>query len=433
MGEKHQLPRTLLLVVAMAAILVLSTLRSSKMLTQTTGMKPIDSGQAAIEKSKVETSGSLKKASSGTSLPTHDDFRPVTQLKGKDACTPDPHQPLRRISGLFPNYANASRFFNISSTDNMTLPLVCEFRNDEAFFKHFAHAMQQLYGCYSYYQQEQHRHGSDQSDRAKILLLSGTMKKQLTSNPFLKGFLGVLRDQMAVEIMSRSDFLKEMGGEQSIGVARLFVPGGYVISHAEQLIEMVETYISKTTTNSTLLKATKNDHCTFPRIGILNRRPSMGRSIQNTNTIVKELVNLSFQQEIPVEYFEGKSFAEQVQFFQSVDILLSPHGAQLTGLPFLAGASSTKCEQLLELFPDNYIIPAFYGSLARNSDIGYSYHYLSDRNSPTEADDAALSANMGLRIGARAANLCVDPDIMRSSVQNLVNDWAKCCRDGSIH
>jgi Glycosyltransferase 61 len=66
--------------------------------------------------------------------------------------------------------------------------------------------------------------------------------------------------------------------------------------------------------------------------------------------------------------FDGWSFAEQVVFMNSVDVLISPHGAQLTSIPFLPN-----CASILELFPQGYHPPYYFGSLAVASGVTHSY------------------------------------------------------------
>jgi hypothetical protein len=436
----------ILAAVGIAAILVVSTLQSSSMLDQVFVGREATYGQAAImgngidlgyhnEATDKAPKNNSSQSSSSFLLPKND-FRPVTQLRNNDDCTPGPHQPLHKVSDLFENYANATRFFNLSSaTTTRFEPLVCEFKIDQAYSKHFAHSMQQLYGCYSFYQQ----HHQYQHDRPKVLLLSSKTKSQFGSNSFLSGYLQVLQDEMGVQILSRKAFHETYHQESNVSssssssLASIFVPGGYVISHVPELNQIVQQHMSKTTTGKTpkveggsLCGRTEHN----PRIGILNRRPAVGRSIKNAGKLVERLANVSQDEHVSLEYFEGKSFIEQVEFFQRTDILLSPHGAQLTGLPFLANTHKETCSQLLELFPANYIIPAFYGSLARNSGIGYSYLYLS---SDQEADHhqsllETHEASLEHRVQARAANLCLSLDAIENTMKSLVNDWRECCR-----
>ncbi len=124
-----------------------------------------------------------------------------------------------------------------------------------------------------------------------------------------------------------------------------------------------------------------------------------------------------------MEYFEGRSFADQVEFFRRIDVLLSPHGAQNTGIPFM---SNKKCSHFVELFPENYLLPTFYGSLARNAGIGYSYLYMSAKEGDAGLtnDDSTLVD----RAHARATNFCLAPGAIRDAMARVVVDWSACCQ-----
>mmetsp|Transcript_49151 Transcript_49151/g.55693 ORF Transcript_49151/g.55693 Transcript_49151/m.55693 type:complete len:274 (-) Transcript_49151:134-955(-) len=134
------------------------------------------------------------------------------------------------------------------------------------------------------------------------------------------------------------------------------------------LITIVKTILLQLCTadddNSTTTTTTTNDHSTFT------------------------IRNLA----VDITYFEGKPFEEQVQFFRNTDILISPHGAGLTGLVFMAGGGgggssghddsdddgNNSCKEVMELYPKNYAIPYYFGSLAIQSGIRHSYVYYDD-------------------------------------------------------
>jgi hypothetical protein len=287
---------------------------------------------------------------------------------------------------------------------------------------HFSHAMQQLYACFSYWQTY------NNNASKPILLLSPKVQSKLERNPFLKGFLRVLQNAQHVQIMGKVPFL-ETYDTTSIRIQTMDVVGGYVLSHAEVLHQLVQQPYSSSfneTTNDDTATArssniTKSVCSSSPRIAILNRRKANGRSILNLEKLVKAISNATGQNDssISVTYFEGVvSFADQVNFYSSIDILISPHGAQLTGAAFLA-----PCSQLLEVFPHNYVIPDFFGSLATNVGASYAYLYLSDRPPPKETNTALSD-----RIHARATNLCPSTTTIVDAIQELIQDWRQCCQ-----
>mmetsp|Transcript_62296 Transcript_62296/g.69729 ORF Transcript_62296/g.69729 Transcript_62296/m.69729 type:complete len:186 (+) Transcript_62296:170-727(+) len=178
-----------------------------------------------------------------------------------------------------------------------------------------------------------------------------------------------------------------------------------------------------------------------------------------------------------------------------MDIVVSPHGAQLTGLPFLAGGGTTTttnnnkhnnktCPKLLEIFPPGYFLPDYFGSLAHESGIGYSYIYAaaaptatatvaqattaatqpttnrnnsssssssssSDSSSTTVTDNKntthsssfssivehkhkhtrIVSSNMQDRIAVRKQNFCLNPIEMVEILREEIRSWCECYAD----
>jgi hypothetical protein len=104
-----------------------------------------------------------------------------------------------------------------------------------------------------------------------------------------------------------------------------------------------------------------------PRIGILNRPKT--RRLQTVDVLAHELGQAFPMSSVTIKEFESASFADQVDFYSFVDILISPHGAQLAGLPFMPN-----CGGFVELMPKVYYRPKFFGSLATGSGlVGYGY------------------------------------------------------------
>jgi capsular polysaccharide biosynthesis protein len=95
-----------------------------------------------------------------------------------------------------------------------------------------------------------------------------------------------------------------------------------------------------------------------PRIAILNGGKKAFRMIENVDALVKRLKReIPGDTEIPVVDFERKSLEFQVQLFSNVDILISGHGAQLAGLPFMPHRGA-----VLEIFPLGYYAPHYFAS-----------------------------------------------------------------------
>ena len=167
---------------------------------------------------------------------------------------------------------------------------------------------------------------------------------------------------------------------------------------------------------------TTNDILSTVRIGILNRKKS--RDIRNMVELTKALQALVTTKVI-VTYFESASFKDQVDFFSSIDILISPHGAQLTGVIFMP-----RCGALLELFPKSYWIPEFFGHLALGAGLQYNYLYLAPSD---KVNDMALAKtqNFRFRARARAAHFHVPIARVVAEVNCMISQWASCCANHS--
>jgi Glycosyltransferase 61 len=176
----------------------------------------------------------------------------------------------------------------------------------------------------------------------------------------------------------------------------------------------------------------------IPRIGILNRRPENFRSLLNVDAIVNALENeLLYMNEniehcyrlgkiskptVNVAYFEGVSFQSQIEFYSSVDIILTPHGAQETGLFFMP-----RCGAILEFFPKGYHIPWFFGNLARMSGIAHYSGYISNTTDIGEDLIHGFDGTPYEQSCARYVNLCPQiPPISDYMMNSIVQDWQKC-------
>ena len=160
------------------------------------------------------------------------------------------------------------------------------------------------------------------------------------------------------------------------------------------------------------------DNTASPRIGILNRKKS--RRLKNVNVLAHELGQAFPMSSVTIKEFESASFKDQVDFYSSIDILISPHGAQLTGLPFMPN-----CGGSVELTPKGYHIPYFFASLAVGSGLRHGYVYMSGGDATNET--TVMFATRAGRQEARIANLCPPLEKIVDAVRILIDDWRQCC------
>ncbi|CAJ1951904.1 unnamed protein product [Cylindrotheca closterium] len=321
-------------------------------------------------------------------------------------CIPGPNQPLAKLHHtrnpldeprIDPSEAAAVR------------EVACDFhgRSDA----HFPHAMQQLYRCFSYWQ--------DYHTKVPYLLMpTGKVEQKLSNQPFIAGMLDMFEYQMDVGIIMKDIFnpkaLDDLIKQPHVDMQAFNLVGNFSLRHAYHLHHYAKKEFELNDTSTDTCKHSK------PRIAILNRAPNSRRTMLNAEHIANmtDMKELSRNNTVEVAYFEGLDVRDQIGFFRSVDILISPHGAQLTGVAFM----NAPCSHVLELFPKAYSLPGFFGSLAIESGKDYSYFYMSEN--PPEAEQAH---NKTERNHARAQDLCPSTDVMVDTIRKLVDEWRQCC------
>lgn len=357
---------------------------------------------------------------------------------------------------------------------NSTQYLPCRFHPKMTqFLQHFPHAMQQLYMCFDVWIEggillpQQQEEGHKTSTLIPILLYDNTTQQKLWTMgvnraPFLGGVVDLLTTQIGLQQASLQDFLQQEPYYQNTTIPSFSQPVGFLFRHADELNDLMQRYLE----SGQEMEQTddEDEACPVPQIRILSRLNN--RAISNAQEIANRLNTLDFRQggaadksaaatilswltqqtrspfrNVTVHFFEGATFLEQVQFFRTTDILISGHGAQLTGLPFLGAERKrshqriSTCAQLMELFPKNYAIPYYFGSLAVQAGVAHSYMYLAEdgvkKNNNTEYSivfpwENRVGSKFEERVRARSANLRPSVDVMVDAVGELVRDWRDC-------
>lgn len=96
------------------------------------------------------------------------------------------------------------------------------------------------------------------------------------------------------------------------------------------------------------------------RVGILDRAPPSGHLL-HAHDIAAALAD-ALSSTVDVALFENATLAEQAAWMRDHDVVISPHGAQLTNLVFLQ-----PCAAILELSPAHYFVPGYFLTLALNA------------------------------------------------------------------
>lgn len=160
---------------------------------------------------------------------------------------------------------------------------------------------------------------------------------------------------------------------------------------------------------------------TEPAIAILNRKKQSARFIVNAKRLQRHVQKLT-NQPVILETFENKTFMEQISFMSQVDILISPHGAQLTSLSFIPS-----CGSIFEIFPRGYYLPHFFGPQAITSGLRHGYVYNGANVNKEWYKSGMLDRTQRFR--ARRSNVCVPLETSLTIIGKMVDKWKVCCQE----
>ena len=278
---------------------------------------------------------------------------------------------------------------------------------------HLPHWLEIIYRCWSWWDMQDLK-----TNVLEVPKDSFEFWNRSRTSPFAEGLWNVMSRAKRVEIRiggnTTASEIRATPLPNTVGWSlrdELYLPWFSSIKTARTLRKLV---VKKTFPGRRLSGCVQLDE---PRIGVLDRVET--RHLLNHREIVKGLQSLV---STPVRYalFEAASFSDQVDFFSSVDIVVSPHGAQLSGVAFLP-----TCGQVLELLPRFYHCQFFFGSLTTSTGSTASYLYLSDGSAKVEMEN--ITTHEARRI-ARSVQLCPPISSIQSAVEELIQKWRKCCR-----
>jgi hypothetical protein len=285
---------------------------------------------------------------------------------------------------------------------------VCEFAN-VGYWGLFPHTMQQIYRCISFWHAHPH-------SPAVLVWPNDSKQRRYTA-----GVRDFLRHALHVTEVSDRSALDDPSG------ALIVQPNHvqHLEDHPHQGIVLSNPADAALFRSQMLdyLELTSKAGCgakrLLPRIGILNRSKDSKRSLVNAKAL-REQLQVYSRKPIKIAYFEDASFAEQVEYMANVDILVAPHGAQLTSINFIP-----PCGSVVEIAPPGYSFPLFFGPLAASAGLQHSFIY-TGMNITAEWDEMAMKSH-ALRVKSRHVEICVPLDVTVARVADLVQGWQSCC------
>ena len=203
------------------------------------------------------------------------------------------------------------------------------------FCDHFPHFAQQLYRCVSFW----HKYPQHQPV-FRTLPIDSKLHQRAVKKIFTSGLLQLLPK---IGVLVVPDDKKDKNqrvkavNDQSVSVRTIrpqqhYQGSPFQTASVDTMISFRDKLVAAVVPPQ---KEQQDYFCpSIPRIAIINRHEK--RHINNVDAIRNELQSeFELPYNIPIYYFEQTSFEEQVLIWSSIDIAITPHGAQETGLIFL--------------------------------------------------------------------------------------------------
>ena len=350
---------------------------------------------------------------------------------------------------------------------------------------HFPHALQQMLACWSWWRKLQRKDHHQQQRKAhfnlqKVLVWNKTGYEEFGTSAFVDGLLDVLQSPGggSVSVVENLDNRRYKNDSSVVVVRPSLAMTQRELYHslhvtnttprpnfatyqtprdAQSLADATLRHLglqrqrtsepSSPSSNSSASSPCGED--TVVRVAVLNRRKQM-RKLLNAEDITTAL-QLQPGLNVSLYYFENATFGDQVQTFLDHDIIVSPHGAQLSGIVFASAShhqdgvpsqhasSAASCTTVLELFSEFFIWPRYFGSLATLSGLRYAYLHVApddpDAFHPTMDEIGRLYAKYSqARLHNRARPTCALVSSVVETVMAAAKAWRACsCKPKHRH
>ena len=280
----------------------------------------------------------------------------------------------------------------------------CELDDEYKYTHHFPHFMQQFCRCWSFWNAHPHL-------KRQFLTIKGKefWDRARKKGPFT-GELMQLLPKMGIDVIQ--DVNPRNGQNLKLPFRVDFQVAS--LDDMPKLREEILTVLS--------LRKQVGDSCSGqqPRIALVNRERT--RRILNSQEVIQDLQShFGLNYAIPEIFLEGADLKRQVKIFANIDILITPHGAQETNIVWMP-----RCGQVLEMMPEDYWHPVFFGTLAATAGSGHSVLFVAQNVS-----HQFLSQNQMERTRARRQNFCLSRPMVRKGVEQLMEAWNACCKNDS--
>lgn len=291
-----------------------------------------------------------------------------------------------------PSYVKGS---SLMSKDEV----VCEFFHG-FFWWHVPHSMEMLYPCISLWRAF--------PDRKPVLYvnLKPNLRNRMAAmgqEAFLPSMIRAFQDIMGVEI-------RYSPSSPSIAFTRErddYQP--YYFEHADDFAFFRSAVLEHYFPSKPRLVCPDK-----VRVGILDRQGTRGLlNVDEVRAAIAETLGDNVDT-ITHHFFENATFLAQVDYMADVDLLVTPHGAQQSSIPFLS-----PCATIIEIFVPNYYVANFFGSLAKAS--GHDLYSIF-------VGDGQPEISNHYDVNATAQKVCAPIPTLKEGLMRMLDDYRACCR-----
>jgi len=396
-------------------------------------ISPVSMGDAILNRNNTASKAStLSTGGIKDSTPARHVNETLQQIAGRQ-CTPTCNCTNQTFYRIPLNYTLEDIFAldHVSHSMKKTTKAVCVW-NGKSINKHLPHWLQIVYRCWSWWA----LHNATHQAVLEIPLESQSYwNEALLRSPLAEGLWIDMKEALSIVVIQQDNVTNSTQDKE---LRAMPIVKDTPWFPTVETAHVLRDYVVGKNFPERPLSGCKNSSAHFQyknplenvsipistqishaRIGILDRQGT--RNLLNHEDIVSALQKLT---STPVLYktFEGASYLEQIDFYSSVDILVTPHGAQMSGVPFMPS-----CGGVLELLPQYYHIHAFFGPLSVSSGLESSYLYLSDGDPAGEMRNAFESHEFRKKV--RAVSLCPQVSSIVNSVLALLDKWESCCAE----
>lgn len=346
---------------------------------------------------------------------THD----RSEDKRIDMCRSSTMHP-KIMKNIFSNSRDLSSILEGPGLDNVLQNnyTACKFQfNDHS--SHFTHAMQQLFRCTSYWMTF--------PDKERWLVMQKPIAQM-----FIVGYIDAIRELLDVKVVRFRHTLQVARPVVDYGFDREQDHLGFALHKPTDLDYLRDELYFRNNKSSTQISRCKQNagmirdegskthkEVQLPTVTIINRKFDDGRKLLNAKKI-KFAMEEELQIQVNIVDFDSSSFLDQVDIMGQTDILLSPHGAQLTSIPFLPD-----CGRVTEVFSLGYYVPEFFGTLADASGKSYSSVYAGGNDMESEVRTWMKSSET--RDIARHIPVCPNVETVLAHMKSEITAWRACC------